>query len=136
MPVSVHIIDGPLPGAPPALEAAGAGVVLAFEGIVRGLEEGRPISALDYEVYRPMAERMLAQLGEELLRRHGLLALSVEHSRGRVGVGQCSFRLRIASAHREESLVAMGSFIDRLKQDVPIWKTPVFIASQEEGARV
>jgi molybdopterin synthase catalytic subunit len=39
--------------------------------------------------------------------------------------GQCSFRLQVASAHRAEALAAMTEFIDRLKRDVPIWKSPV-----------
>ena len=80
---------------------------------------------MDYEIYEPMARQLLAQLAEELVARFGLLALRVEHSYGRVEVGQCSFRLQVAAAHRQEALAAMACFIDRLKEDVPIWKTAV-----------
>jgi molybdopterin synthase catalytic subunit len=104
----------------------GAGALLCFEGVVRPTEDGRALIALDYEAYEPMAQQQLDALGRHIVERHGLLALQVEHSRGRVPVGLVAFRLRVASAHRQEGLAAMEEFIDRMKRDVPIWKTPVF----------
>jgi molybdopterin synthase catalytic subunit len=125
-PVEIHILDGPLSPAPP-WPGAQVGARVIFEGIVRPLENDRPIVALDYEAYQPMAERQLHHLASQLLNEHHLLAIVVQHSRGRVRVGECSFRLLIASRHRKEALAAMDQFIDRLKQEVPIWKSPVFL---------
>lgn len=119
----VIIIDGPLSAARP-LACEGAGAIVVFEGVVRAEEDGRTIAALLYEAYEPMASAMLAQLAEAVAQRHGLLSVRVEHSRGRVPVGQCSFRLQVASRHRKAALAAMDEFIDRMKADVPIWKTP------------
>ena len=48
--------------------------------------------------------------------------MRVAHSVGWVPVGECSFRLEVAAPHRQEAMLAMGEFINRLKQDVPIWK--------------
>ena len=123
--VRISIHQGPLTGPPPLFPCLGAGAVVCFEGRVRGLEDGRTIRGLCYEVYEPMAGDMLAALGEETLSRYGLVGLCVEHSRGLVMVGECSFRLQIAGRHRREALVAMSQFIDRMKRDVPIWKTAV-----------
>jgi molybdopterin synthase catalytic subunit len=123
--VRVSIHSGPLDDPPPPFFSDGAGAVVCFEGRVRGLEDGRTIRGLCYEVYEPMAGDMLAALGEETICRHGLVGLCVEHSRGTVMVGDCSFRLQIAGRHRREALAAMSQFIDRLKRDVPIWKTAV-----------
>jgi molybdopterin synthase catalytic subunit len=89
------------------------------------MEEGKPIRGLRYEAYETMAADMLAAIGEETVCRHGLAGLCVEHSTGLVLAGECSFRLQIAATHRQEALAAMGQFIDRLKKDVPIWKSPV-----------
>lgn len=126
MSVAACILDGPLsPGAAEA--AAGAGAVVVFEGVVRELEDGRAISGLDYSAYRPMADRQLERLAGEVLSRFGLIAIRAEHSIGRVGVGEVSFRLTIRARHRKEALSAMDEFIDRLKQDVPIWKAAVFV---------
>ena len=124
--VGVRITDGPLSPAPAARPPNNAGAVLCFEGIVRPEEDGRPLAALDYEAYQPMAGTLLRRLAEEIAARHGLIALTVEHSRGRVAAGECSFRLTVASRHRPEALRAVEQFVDRMKRDVPIWKTPVF----------
>jgi len=131
--VKVELHDGPLPAVAPVCSCEEAGAVLSFEGRVRPLEDGAPIVALDYEVYEPMARQMLRQIGEELADRHKLSTLCVEHSTGRVGVSQCSVRLQISSPHRQEALTAMIEFIDRLKQDVPIWKTPVTAGEVESS---
>lgn len=130
MDVDVQLVDGPIArsGVPEERGTLpeGAGAILCFEGVVRPTEADRPIDALEYQVYEPMAGRLLRRIAQEIVARHGLLAVRVEHSRGRVAVGACSFRLQIASRHREEGLAAMAEFIDRLKRDVPIWKSPIW----------
>jgi len=125
MAASVYLQEGPLPVAALPLPCLDAGAVVAFEGRVRSLEDDRTIAALDYEIYEPMARQILAQLAADISAQFGLIGLCVEHSHGRVEVGQCSFRLQVAAAHRQEALAAMACFIDRMKQDVPIWKTAV-----------
>lgn len=129
MSVSVRIHDGPLRPLPTEHDAGTksgrAGARVAFEGIVRDEESGSPIRALCYEVYEPMASRMLTSLAEEIAAARGLLAMHVEHSRGEVPVGACSFRLIVHAAHRQEALAAMDDFISRMKADVPIWKVAV-----------
>jgi molybdopterin synthase catalytic subunit len=133
MNVAVSILDGPLPR--PSVDddarCPGAGTVLIFEGVVREREGDKSITALDYTTYDPMAERTLARLAQDIAARFGLLAVRVAHSRGRVPVGACSFRLLVAAPHRKEALAAMDEFIDRLKRDIPIWKKPVNAATGE-----
>jgi len=124
MSATVRIIDGALGNPAPALPpAAQFGAAIVFDGVVRADEGGRTIRALAYEVYEPMASSMLTELGREMLAKHGLVAIMVEHSRGEVPVGQRSFRLTVHALHRAEALAAVGEFIDRMKRDVPIWKT-------------
>jgi molybdopterin synthase catalytic subunit len=124
MKIEVSIAEGPLGPASP-LDAPDAGAVVVFEGVVRPREGDQAIAALDYSTYDPMARNMLERLAADVARRYALIALRVEHSRGRVGVGERSFRLAVASAHRGEALAAVEEFIDRLKRDVPIWKAPL-----------
>lgn len=130
-PITVTITDGPLAAVTTAdssttsnVDAVGARLV--FEGIVRRDEDGKPLAALDYQTYEPMARHTLAQLASDIVKQFGLSSLAVQHSRGRVPVGGCSLRVVIESAHRGEGLDAMREFIRRLKQDVPIWKSPVW----------
>ncbi len=122
MPISIQITDGPLGARTPEQHLPGCGAAVVFEGIVRPTEHGVTIDGLHYETYEPMAQRQMHTIAADLVQRLGLLRISVEHSRGFVPVGGCSFRLVIVSAHRREALDAMDEFIDRLKRDVPIWK--------------
>ena len=104
---------GPFEPSSPAVSRRRPGAIVLFEGRVRPRENGRTIRALSYEVYEPMAREMLVAIGEELAGRHGLVGLCVEHSKGLVAVGECSFRLQVAGRHRQESLAALSEFIDR-----------------------
>ena len=122
MSISIQITDGPLAPHTPEPPHPGGGAAVAFEGIVRPTENGATIDGLHYETYEPMAQRQMHSIADDLIQRLGLLRISVEHSRGFVPVGGCSFRLVIVSPHRREALDAMDEFIDRLKRDVPIWK--------------
>lgn len=133
MSVRVEFHEGPLAEAGPWPYQDGTGAALTFEGVARPTEEGRAIDALDYDAYRPMAEEMLGELAQDLVARLGLLAIYVEHSTGRVKAGQRSFRLRIASEHRVEGLTAAEEFIGRMKQDVPIFKVPVWSEVHQEA---
>jgi len=130
MNIDAAIIDGPVrppehPGS--VVEAAGAaGAVLEFLGVVRESEGGRSILALDYQVYEPMASHQLEAIAGDLCRTLGLLACSIRHSRGRVPVGAASLWVRVCAPHRAEAIEGLRRLLDRLKADVPIWKSPVF----------
>jgi len=132
MKANVQIHDGPLPDAAP-WRLDGAGAVIGFEGVVRPTEAEQPIAGLRYETYDPMAENELHRLADEALHRFGILAVRVEHSRGVVANHACSFRLRIASAHRKEGLAAMDWYIDQMKRVVPIWKHTVPAAQTQKA---
>ena len=126
--VRVLIVEGPVSlvalGEPSreADDRQGVGSRVRFEGIVRGLENDERLAAIDYEVYEPMASRILEAIAQEEAQREGVRSITVLHSRGRVGVGEVSFACEVRSAHRAEGLAALGAFIDRMKRDVPIWK--------------
>lgn len=126
MSIEVDIVDGPLPAISSWRAGEGAGAVVHFEGVVRPLEQGRELFALDYEVYEPMTSRELRRLAERVRDEYAVKAIRIEHSHGRVPVGACALRLRVASAHRKAALRAMDVFIDRMKQTVPLWKVPIW----------
>ncbi len=123
MRVQVRLTEGALGKMGAVSATPGAGAWIAFDGIVRPSEDGEPIEGLEYEAYRPMADQQLEIIGKELGEKHGLISMEIEHSIGFVPNFACSFRLLIESEHRKEGLLAMDEFIDRLKQDVPIWKS-------------
>ena len=124
--VSVALVPGPLRAGAGAVRDGRSGARLVFEGVVRGLEGGRPLRALRYEAYEPMTSAELRRLAAAVHAEHGLHALLVRHSTGEVPVGAMSFQLTAAGAHRGEVFAATAAFIDRMKRDVPLWKVPVF----------
>jgi len=130
MSVRAEIVPRPLHASAP-ITRADAGAIMQFEGVVRSIEAGRPLLALEYEAYRPMADNMLLELARQVLEENGLTTITVEHSTGTVCVGERSFRLVVAAPHRAPALSAMASFIDRMKQDAPIWKRAVYTMAEE-----
>lgn len=126
----IRLVDGPAPKIP-WREIQGAGAIVTFTGAVRPMENGKPLLALYYTSYDPMAESELRRISEHAANQHGLLYVELIHSRGLVDAGKASLQLLIAAAHRKSAIQAMDQVIDELKRDVPIWKTPVY--SNDEG---
>lgn len=107
-----------------------AGAWAEFRGLVRGEEDGRPIAALEYEAYSPMAEREMRRILGELSARHPCLAATIIHRIGVVPVGEAAIYIGVAAKHRAEALAMVAEFMDRLKQDVPIWKRRALTAAE------
>lgn len=97
-----------------------AGALVLFLGSVRA-DEG--VAALDYEVYVPMAKKVLADLAERAKAKFGVLDLSIVHRLGRVPVGGDSVAIACAAAHRREAFDACSWTMDEVKRIVPIWKS-------------
>ncbi len=98
------------------------GAVVLFVGTTRELTDGRRTVALDYEAYREMAERKLAELEAEAQRRWPLTECLIVHRLGRVPVGEASVAIVVSTPHRHEAFAAGEWLIDALKAQVPIWK--------------
>ncbi len=97
-----------------------AGAVLLFLGTVRS-DPG--VKALDYEVYRPMALRTMAEVVGRAKKEFGVLEMTIVHRLGRVPVGRPSVAIACSSAHRREAFDAASWTMDEMKRVVPIWKT-------------
>jgi len=98
------------------------GAVAEFKGIVRREESGAPIAALEYEAYQPMAENTIRRIILELAAAHPCTRAIVVHRIGIVPVGEAAIIVRVHAKHRAEAFALVTAFMDRLKQDVPIWK--------------
>ena len=107
---------------------SGCGASVEFLGVVRGEEDGQPIAALVYEAYRPMAEFQMERLVSELLIDFPCEAVQVTHRIGVVPVGETAIAVSVAARHRQEAFSFLAAFMDRLKQEVPIWKTRTIAA--------
>lgn len=120
--IEAALTDQPIPH-PLPIEAEGLGAALEFRGIVRPTENGRPVSGLRYEAYEPMAVTEMIRLLREIQRSHPFSKATVRHRTGFVPAGEAAVSAVIVSKHRAEAFAALSEFMDRLKKDVPIWKT-------------
>jgi molybdopterin synthase catalytic subunit len=100
----------------------GIGALVRFEGRVRPEENGVLIDALIYEAYTPMAQNQMQSILEELARVWPCVQARVRHRTGLVPVGDAAIIIEVFSKHRAEAFALASAFMDRLKQDVPIWK--------------
>jgi molybdopterin converting factor subunit 1 len=121
------VVDRPLSLAE-VVEAVGGdamGGVVTFTGTVRNESHGRKVLRLEYEAYRPMAERALARIGAEVGAAHGA-GLAVVHRVGVLAPGEAAVVIAAAAGHRAPAFRACQECLERLKQDVPIWKREVY----------
>lgn len=102
------------------------GGVVTFLGTTRNDTDGRRVLYLEYEAYPEMAHKMLARIAEEIRDRWGIADVSIAHRFGRLEVGEVSLVVAVASPHRAQAFAACQYAVDRIKQNVPIWKKEVF----------
>lgn len=101
------------------------GAVVQFLGYVRGDEEGRAISAIEYEAFEKMVTHQFGLLFDEIERRWPVESARLVHRIGVVKVGEPSLWVEIVAPHRGEAFAACQWLIDEMKRVVPIWKKPV-----------
>lgn len=120
--IEAMLTTNPIPH-PLPLECEADGAIVEFRGLVRPSENGNPIAGLRYEAYESMAVLEIKRILVELQKTHAFTRAVVWHRLGFVSSGEAAVSVAIASKHRAEAFAALAAFMDRLKQDVPIWKT-------------
>lgn len=98
------------------------GAVVTFAGTTRNHNEGAEVLSLSYETYTEMAQRVMCGLFEEAIKRFPITRARVVHRLGEVPVGEASVVVVVASPHRGPAFDACRFLMDRLKDEVPIWK--------------
>ena len=98
-----------------------AGAYVAFEGWVRESNEGKEVTALEYEAYEELAVKEGQKILDEAQKFHILKAHCV-HRTGPLKIGDLAVMVVVSSAHRKEAFVACEFIINEIKQRVPIWK--------------
>ncbi len=113
----------------PVIEAVAdpsRGGVVTFSGAVRNQTKGRAVLKLEYEAYAPMAVKKLEQIAAEAVARWPGVTLAIHHRVGTLTPGELAVVIAAAAPHRTEAFRACEHAIERLKQDVPIWKKEHF----------
>jgi molybdopterin synthase catalytic subunit len=126
----------PTPLDPAALLAEVASVAngasILFVGTVRDVNDGRPVSGIEYTAYESMAARELESIVSEAASRFGTRDIVVEHRIGSLGLGEASVVIAVAHAHRAQAYDASRFVIEELKRRVPIWKREEYVDGTRE----
>ncbi len=108
-----------------AVATGEAGAIVTFQGTVRNHTGDRTVTHLEYEAYESMADAFLRRIEDEVTAQWPGARAAVLHRTGRLGVGEVSVVIAVAHPHRAEAFDACRHVIERLKQDVPIWKKEI-----------
>ena len=98
------------------------GALVVFEGVVRDHSEGKAVESIFYDAYRPMAEKEIDTILDNVRREWPDVAVDCLHRLGHLVVGETSIAIACVSPHRAQAFEACRAVIDRIKQTVPIWK--------------
>lgn len=128
-----RVVEGPLDLGAVIAEVADeqAGAIATFQGTVRRQSRGREVIALEYEAYGGMAEKVMAEIAQEVKARYDLGGVAVAHRIGRCEVGEVSVAIAVSAPHRQDALSACRDVIDELKERVPLWKKELYEGGEE-----
>lgn len=104
-----------------------AGAIATFTGRVREKDsaEDAPTEFLEFETYEGIAAERLATIREELESREGVYEVLMHHRTGVIESGADIVFVVVLAGHRGEAFETVEDGIDRLKEEVPIFKKEV-----------
>jgi molybdopterin synthase catalytic subunit len=105
-----------------ALVNASAGACVTFEGWVRNRNEGQPVLSLEYEAYRPLAEKEGERILAEAREKFALVGAAAVHRVGHLQLGEMAVWVGVTAEHRGAAFDACRYIIDEAKARLPVWK--------------
>jgi molybdopterin synthase catalytic subunit len=108
-------------------DAPYSGAIATFTGRVRAKEspEDEPTELLEFEKYEGVAEERMAAISAELEEREGVFDVVMHHRTGVIEYGEDIVFVVVLAGHREEAFRTVEDGINRLKDEVPIFKKEV-----------
>ena len=133
-PVLVRISAGPIPvdEALAFVGDPGAGGTCLFVGTVRDRSDAGDVTGLHYEAWEELATRRLGEIAEEMLARWPIRRVAILHRIGELAIGEASVVVACSAPHRAEAFDACRHGIERLKEDVPIWKKEALVSGEAQ----
>jgi len=109
-----------------------AGAIATFTGRVRAKDDpdDAETTHLEFEKYDGVAEARKTALREDLEARDGVHAVRLHHRTGVVDAGEDIVFVVVLAGHRREAFRAVEDGIDRLKEEVPLFKKEVTVEDE------
>ena len=128
--VSDQAID--VEGAKQQVADNSCGALVVFEGWIRDHNEGQEVERLEYEVYRPLAEKEGARIIDEAIEKFSVSHAVCIHREGLLELGEIAVIVCVSSPHRGEAFDACRYIIDHIKTRLPIWKKEHYVSGVSE----
>jgi molybdopterin synthase catalytic subunit len=118
-----------------AVESDTAGAVVSFSGVVRNHDGGKAVERLSYSAH-PTAHQVMADVvarlaAEQQAARDVPLTQPVRiwaaHRIGMLEIGDPALVCAVSAAHRGQAFAVCSELVDRIKEQVPIWKEQFFV---------
>lgn len=106
-----------------------SGAVATFTGRVRAKDgpDDEPTEYLEFERYDEVAAERMDRIEAELCEREGVHEVLLHHRTGVIEYGEDIVFVVVLAGHREEAFRTVEDGIDRLKDEVPLFKREVTV---------
>lgn len=120
-----------------AVESDTAGAVVSFSGVVRNHDGGKAVNRLSYSAH-PTAHQVMADVvarlaAEQTAQAQGAggaasqpVRIWAAHRIGMLDIGDPALVCAVSAAHRGQAFAVCSELVDRIKEQVPIWKEQFF----------
>lgn len=102
------------------------GAFNSFEGLVRNHNDGKMVSALEYEADETLCQKEAEKIFKEAKKKFNIISLKCVHRIGKLSVGEMAVWIGVSASHRDDSFKACRYLIDEIKDRLPIWKKEHF----------
>ncbi|MBA3750573.1 MAG: molybdenum cofactor biosynthesis protein MoaE [Nitrosopumilus sp.] len=99
-----------------------SGATVIFIGTVRNFSKNGPVLSMNYEAYEGMAEEKIENIEITVKKMWDVKEIKIIHRIGELKIGDSSIAIAISTSHSKDAFEACNFVLDRVKQDVPIWK--------------
>lgn len=126
-PISVDVAIG-------AVDSRTSGAVVIFCGVVRDHDGGKAVDRLSYTAH-PTAHQALNDVLEAVAAKYSFVDKAEEgvpvriwaaHRVGALQIGDAALVCAVAAGHRGQAFAVCSELVDRIKEEVPIWKEQFF----------
>ncbi len=119
-----------------AVESDTAGAVVSFSGVVRNHDGGKAVDRLSYSAH-PTAHQVMADVVARLVAEQNgsndpageatqPVRIWAAHRIGMLRIGDPALVCAVSAAHRGQAFAVCSELVDRIKEQVPIWKEQFF----------
>ncbi len=111
------------------------GATVIFIGTVRNYGDNGQVIGMSYEAYVGMAEERIKNIEIEVKKKWDVKEIRVVHRVGDLKLGDNSITIAISTPHSKDAYDASQFILNKIKQDVPIWKNEKLLDGNTKWVR-